>query len=48
MFNHLELFGLQQVYNNFIERKNPPYSFQAKYLYAFVRHPIMLGFLISF
>lgn len=48
MINHFELFGLQQIYNNLIRREAPPMSFQARYLYAVVRHPIMLGFLIAF
>lgn len=48
MINHFELFGLSQIYNNLLRRKSPPLTFKARYLYAIVRHPIMLGFLIAF
>lgn len=48
LFNHFELFGLNQVYLSFHGHtgKSPP--FQTTGLYRFVRHPIMLGFLIAF
>ena len=48
MINHFDLFGLRQVY---LRLKNEPYRplpFVKVALYRFVRHPIMLGFLIAF
>ena len=48
MINHFHLFGLKQVYEymNNMEIKQP--EFRIKYFYRFVRHPIMLGFIIAF
>jgi protein-S-isoprenylcysteine O-methyltransferase Ste14 len=46
MINHFDLFGLRQVY---LRLKNAPYTplpFVQVALYKFVRHPIMLGFLV--
>ncbi|TDS13570.1 protein-S-isoprenylcysteine O-methyltransferase Ste14 [Maribacter caenipelagi] len=48
MINHLELFGLAQIFDNLKNKKTPNPEFQTNYLYAFVRHPLMLGFLIAF
>jgi protein-S-isoprenylcysteine O-methyltransferase Ste14 len=48
MINHFHLFGLDQIWNNL--RNQPPtgLNFTKRYLYKFVRHPIMLGFIIAF
>ncbi|MEP6740173.1 MAG: hypothetical protein ABJA61_07325, partial [Caldimonas sp.] len=45
--NHLELFGLQQVYQ--VLRGHPLTSapFQERWMYCFDRHPIMTGILIG-
>jgi len=48
MINHAELFGLQQVYDFVKKRSARNSNFQIKYLYKFVRHPLMLGFIIAF
>ena len=48
MINHFELTGLQQIYNNWKDKPSKSASFQVKYLYKFVRHPLMLGFLMVF
>jgi len=48
MINHFELTGLQQIYDNWINRQPKASVFQINYLYKFVRHPLMLGFLIVF
>jgi len=48
MINHFELTGLQQVYNYLKNKQSESSSFQINYLYKFVRHPLMLGFLIVF
>ena len=48
MINHFDLFGLRQVY---LRLKNAPYTplpFVQVAFYKFVRHPIMLGFLVIF
>jgi methanethiol S-methyltransferase len=48
MINHFDLFGLRQVY---LRMQNRPYThlqFTQAALYRFVRHPIMLGFIIAF
>jgi protein-S-isoprenylcysteine O-methyltransferase Ste14 len=48
MINHFDLFGLRQV---FLRLRNTDYThlpFQTTAFYKFVRHPIMLGFLIAF
>jgi len=48
MINHFELTGLQQIYNNWKDKQAEKTTFKTKYLYKFVRHPLMLGFLIVF
>jgi len=48
MINHFELTGLQQVYNHWKNKKTVSTTFQINYLYKFVRHPLMLGFLMVF
>jgi protein-S-isoprenylcysteine O-methyltransferase Ste14 len=48
MINHLELFGLAQIFDNLNNKQTPNPKFQTNYLYKLVRHPLMLGFLIAF
>lgn len=48
MINHFDLFGLRQV---FLYAKNNSYEdlgFRTPFFYRFLRHPIMLGFIIAF
>jgi methanethiol S-methyltransferase len=47
MISHFELFGLKQAIAKQQQSSTPP-SLSARYLYQFVRHPIMLGFIIAF
>lgn len=47
MINHFELFGLQQVYFNLINKSEPSPHFTERMFYKFVRHPIQLGTLIG-
>jgi methanethiol S-methyltransferase len=48
MINHFELFGLRQVYYNSRGMESPEMDFKTRAFYRFVRHPIMLGFIIAF
>ena len=47
MINHFELFGLQQVYFNLINKPEPSPHFTERLFYKFVRHPIQLGTLVG-
>ncbi len=48
MINHFDLFGLRQVWLYLKGREYTPLEFQEPGLYKYVRHPIMLGFVIAF
>jgi protein-S-isoprenylcysteine O-methyltransferase Ste14 len=48
MINHFDLFGLRQVTLRLRGREYTHLPFTTRALYRFVRHPIMLGFLIAF
>ncbi len=48
LINHFDLFGLRQVVLYFLGRPLTSIPFKAPWLYRFVRHPIMSGFLIAF
>ena len=48
MINHFELFGIKQVIDNYKNKPVEETSFQVRYLYNFIRHPLMLGFIIAF
>jgi len=47
VINHFELFGLQQIWFNLINKPIPKIDFKMPLLYKVVRHPIMLGVLIG-
>jgi protein-S-isoprenylcysteine O-methyltransferase Ste14 len=46
--DHFSLFGLRQAYANLRGRPHPRPAFHTPGLYRWVRHPIMVGFLIAF
>lgn len=48
MINHFDLFGLRQVYLRMRGLDYTPLNFTQRAFYKFVRHPIMLGFVIAF
>jgi methanethiol S-methyltransferase len=48
LIDHFELFGLQQVYAHFAGRDHVSARFIERSLYRWVRHPLMLGFIIAF
>ncbi len=48
MIDKDDLMGLRQVTAYWVERKPEPIDFQTPYLYRYVRHPLVTGFLIAF
>jgi|SRR5579859_4804457 len=48
MINHFDLFGLRQVYLFLTGKEYRHLEFKVTAFYRFVRHPIMLGFIIAF
>ena len=48
LIDHFDLFGLRQVYLYLRGREYTPVEFRMVSLYKWVRHPLMLGFIIAF
>ncbi len=48
LINHFELFGLHQTWAHLRKGEVPQQAFRTPALYLLVRHPLYLGFVISF
>jgi protein-S-isoprenylcysteine O-methyltransferase Ste14 len=48
LIDHWDLFGLRQVYLCLRGIEYTPVAFRQPALYKYVRHPLMLGFLLAF
>jgi protein-S-isoprenylcysteine O-methyltransferase Ste14 len=48
LIDHFELFGLSQVWSYWQGREHVSAPFSERSLYRWVRHPLMLGFIIAF
>lgn len=48
LIDHFDLFGLRQVWLQFRNRPYTQKQFMERSLYKWVRHPLMVGFLIAF
>lgn len=48
MIDHFDLFGLKQVFYYYRDWNYTHPDFQVPFLYRYVRHPLMLGFIIAF
>jgi protein-S-isoprenylcysteine O-methyltransferase Ste14 len=48
LIDHFELFGLRQTVAYALGRPAEPPAFKERLFYKWVRHPLMLGFLIAF
>lgn len=48
LIDHFDLFGLRQVYLYFRATPYSPVQFKMRSFYCYVRHPMMVGFIIAF
>jgi protein-S-isoprenylcysteine O-methyltransferase Ste14 len=48
VIDHFELFGLKQVWQHYNAQEQVSAPFSERWLYRWVRHPLMLGFIIAF
>ena len=48
IIDHFDLFGLRQVWLNFKQRPYTHSGFKVTFLYKFVRHPLYVGWIMTF
>jgi methanethiol S-methyltransferase len=48
VIDHFDLFGLRQAWLRFRNVEYTPVEFVARLYYSYIRHPLLLGFLIAF
>ncbi|MEO8371512.1 MAG: methanethiol S-methyltransferase [Candidatus Solibacter sp.] len=48
LINHFDLFGLRQVWLYLMGRPYTPLAFRTPFFYRFVRHPLYVGWLLTF
>jgi protein-S-isoprenylcysteine O-methyltransferase Ste14 len=48
LIDHFDLFGLKQVWRQFVGRAPEPPRFKTPLLYRLIRHPLYLGFILAF
>ena len=48
LINHFDLFGMRQVYLYLAGRKYTPLAFRTPFFYRYVRHPLYVGWLLTF
>jgi protein-S-isoprenylcysteine O-methyltransferase Ste14 len=48
VIDHFELFGLKQVWMHLLGREPAAAPFSERSIYRWVRHPLMLGFILAF
>ena len=46
--DHFDLFGLRQTWLHFVKKTYSPVSFTERFLYRWIRHPMMSGLFLAF
>ena len=48
LIDHFDLFGLKQVWRQFVDKPAATHQFVTPFVYKLVRHPLYLGFILAF